>query len=315
MSYGKYKAVMLIISIIILILMGWYANPAKIMGVLTQSNIILILLAFIISNINMILRVYRWKIIIKNLSFGELFPIQMIGLAIGNFTPGKISDPIKSIIIKSMKKINIAKTLPSIIWERIFDIVSLVLLSIIALQLITATFDMLLLSMVCIAVFFLVILFLILVLYKKSFGLFLVRIVKKFKGVNKLGKKFVDAFYRQRISKTGLLSSFVLSFLTWVIEGVMLYLILLAVGINMNIILLVGITSLSFTIGIASTLPGGLGSTEVVMAVLLAVVGVPESIAISAVLVSRLLSFWYVSFLGAVSFIHLGKRMKIKNIF
>ena len=86
-------------------------------------------------------------------------------------------------------------------------------------------------------------------------------------------------------------------------------------GINIDLLLLVGIASLSFTIGIASSLPGGLGSTEIVMAILLGLIGIPEGIAIAAVFVSRLFSFWYVSLLGAVSFFHIGKKIEIKRVF
>jgi len=315
MAYSRYKVFMLFISIVILILIGWYANPARLIEILSRSDMLLILAAFVLSNITMILRVYRWDILLKHAKFRELFPIQMIGLAVGNFTPGKISDPIKSFILKPLKGITVAKTLPSIIWERIFDIISLILLSIIALQLITATFDMFLLSMLCVGIFFVVIVLLILTLYKKSFGMRILGVVGRFKNLDKIGKRFIHAFYKQKIAREKLFVSFVVTLITWVLEGVMLYLILLAMGVNVDILLLIGIISLSFTIGIASTLPGGLGSTEVVMALLLGLIGIPEGIAIAAVLVSRLISFWYASFLGAVSFLHIGRKINIKKMF
>ena len=314
MAYKKYKVFMLLISIFLLILIGVYANPIKLIEILSKSDLLLILLAFAISNIAMILRTYRWKILLKNVGFCVLFPIQMIGLAIGNFTPGKLSDPIKSVILKPIKKIRIASSLPSIIWERVFDILSLILLSIFAIQVMGSEFNILLLTVAGMLIFFILVVLLVLILYKRSFGLRIVGIISRFRDIKKIGKKFLNSFYKQKISKPRLVSSFVITFITWTIEGVILYFVLLAMGVGMNVLLLIGITSLSFTIGIASTLPGGLGSTEVIMAMLLGAMGVPGEIAIAGVLVSRFLSFWYASILGAVSFFILSKRIELDDI-
>ena len=71
---------------------------------------------------------------------------------------------------------------------------------------------------------------------------------------------------------------------------------------------------MSVMIGIASSLPGGLGTTEVVMTFLLGLNGVESSIAVAASITFRFMTIWFVNLLGGISFIYMSRKFEIKKI-
>lgn len=311
---SKYKILLLVISILILAAIVLYADPYTVFLTLSKADFLFVLFAFIISNIAICIQVLKWNILLKGINFKELFPIQLLGITISNFTPGKASEPIKAILLKLKKGTPVSETLPSIIWERIMDITVIVILALFAIQILTQA-EILFLSIASIAVLIILICLLFLILYNKKFGLRVFKILVKFPILNRLTIKFLETFYKSKIKNSKLLFSFILSVLTWLLYGFVFYFSLLALGINLSPLLLSGILALSIIIGVLSSLPGGIGSTDVVMVLLLSLVGVENIIAVSSVLIARFLSLWYGIFLGGLSFIYLGKKIKMKDIF
>ena len=102
--------------------------------------------------------------------------------------------------------------------------------------------------------------------------------------------------------------------MAWILDGVVFYLTLTAIGVTINPIILAGIIALSVLIGVASTLPGGLGSTEAVMILLLGILGVQSTTAVAGVMISRFISFWYGTLIGGLSFVYLSKKIDMKKI-
>ena len=62
-----------------------------------------------------------------------------------------------------------------------------------------------------------------------------------------------------------------------------------------------GIYAVSLLAGAASFIPGGIGSTEIVMGLLLAASGADNSIAITAPLISRLSTLWFAVAVGFIA--------------
>jgi uncharacterized protein (TIRG00374 family) len=91
-----------------------------------------------------------------------------------------------------------------------------------------------------------------------------------------------------------------LAFLAWAAEGLILYVILVALQVDISALVVISIWATSMLAGAASFLPGGLGSTEAVMTGLLVLVGVDGSIAIAATVAYRIASLWLAVALGFV---------------
>jgi uncharacterized protein (TIRG00374 family) len=92
-----------------------------------------------------------------------------------------------------------------------------------------------------------------------------------------------------------------LSLMAWMAQGVSLYLIAHALGYELAASTVVAIYCLSILAGAASFIPGGLGATEATIVLLLSAVGVGQTDAITASLVSRSLTLWLAVGIGVVA--------------
>lgn len=102
-----------------------------------------------------------------------------------------------------------------------------------------------------------------------------------------------------------------LSLLAWSLEGAIFYLLLSLMGSDVPFVVIIGVFALGLLAGAASFLPGGLGSTEVVVLALLALLKVDASTAIVAVLLGRMSTLWFGVLLGTVFLLKLtGQRTK-----
>ena len=58
---------------------------------------------------------------------------QTAGMSASNLTPGKIGEPVKSYLLKKTEGISISRTLPSVVMERVFDVFSVIIISLVGL--------------------------------------------------------------------------------------------------------------------------------------------------------------------------------------
>jgi len=118
----KYKLLMFLVSIIILAAVIVYSNPLAVADKLVTSDYRFVFLAFCISVFAISLGVLKWNILLNKVGYFELYPVQVLGYAVSNFTPGKAAEPAKAIVLKMRSNVPVAFSLPSIIWERIMDV-------------------------------------------------------------------------------------------------------------------------------------------------------------------------------------------------
>ena len=309
----KYRYLFLLLSFSILITLIWFSNPQRLIDAVIDSKKEFIFYAFVVSSFNMILRIMKWKIL-TNFSFRDIAPVHLFGVAISNFTPGKVAEPFKALLMKIKKGVSVSSVLPSIAWERILDIVTLVVLSIIALHFLTVGSEFFLVSIVVIGIFSVLVVLLLMVIHSKSFGYTFFGFLRRFPLLKNVKSGFIESFYEEKIERKRILYSLILTFIVWVLDGAILYLVLLSFGINSSPIILAGIVAISILVGVASWLPGGIGSAEVTMIFLLGLTGVENSVAVASVLITRFITFWYGAGLGALSFAYLSKTMDLKKV-
>jgi uncharacterized protein (TIRG00374 family) len=92
-----------------------------------------------------------------------------------------------------------------------------------------------------------------------------------------------------------------LSLMAWMAQGISLYLIVQALGYELGVSTVMAIYCLSILAGAVSFIPGGLGATEVAIMLLLSTVGVEQTDAITASLVSRSLTLWLAIGIGLLA--------------
>ncbi|UCE88336.1 MAG: UPF0104 family protein, partial [Pseudomonadota bacterium] len=92
----------------------------------------------------------------------------------------------------------------------------------------------------------------------------------------------------------------------WWIQGFAFYYILDTLGLPLPLATALAIYAVSLLAGAISFIPGGVGSTEAVMALLLLASGADQTLALSAPLISRLSTLWFAVALGMLATAKLG---------
>lgn len=89
--------------------------------------------------------------------------------------------------------------------------------------------------------------------------------------------------------------------LAWAAEGFALYMILKGMNVTLPVGTAIGIYAVSVLAGALSFLPGGLGSTEAIMGLLLILAGIGSSTAIAATLLCRFTTLWFAVLIGLLA--------------
>jgi uncharacterized protein (TIRG00374 family) len=120
--------------------------------------------------------------------------------------------------------------------------------------------------------------------------------------INKLTQHLVELLNSSAVllKNKELLVGIALGITAWMAEGVGFWYLLDILGQNVNLLAAISIYGIAVLVGAISFLPGGLGSTEAVMGLLLISMGVPEPIAIAATLICRIATLWFAVFIGLI---------------
>ena len=102
--------------------------------------------------------------------------------------------------------------------------------------------------------------------------------------------------------------AFIVSVLYWITQGVVLALLVRAMGVDISLLFMVGLTSLPMLIGMLSPIPGGAVVREAMMYVVARMAGVPGSEVIAAAVIYRMALFGAIPILYAITRVWLSKR-------
>jgi uncharacterized protein (TIRG00374 family) len=98
-----------------------------------------------------------------------------------------------------------------------------------------------------------------------------------------------------------LLSSYLVALLAWSAQALILFVVLVSMGQAISPEAAVGIFALGLLAGVMSFIPGGLGSTEAVIILLLVEIGVPGPDAAAATLLCRVATLWFAVATGSIA--------------
>ncbi len=264
-------------------------------NVLIKADLGLLLLAVLFEVISLGLKTLRWDILLKEVNskvnFFELFKIQVAGTAISNLTPARIGETSKSLYLEKhgLKK---RFTLLTILWERLLDFFAIIIFS----TLIVSSYG----GLMLLALAFVAVLALITYHIDK-----LVKLVSRIKRLSFLGE-----FAMHKFSKSTLSKSFFVTLFAWFFDFLAIAIAFHAAGVKLNIIQIIGASAISLVVGILSTIPGGLGSMEATLYLLLNGTSTPYPIAVfaAAFLAARIVTIGVIFIIGAVAAMTLKKQ-------
>lgn len=243
--------------------------------------------------IAMLIKSLRWYYILKPLgvnsskiAFGSYF----IGQATNEILPTGSGELARLTILKKYANRSFAYFSSSVVLERLYDMLLLLILSIFLAY--TTESSLILLILVPIMGF------VVMVFIKPKFIDVPVKVCKFFESKNILSRvnsiisdKFLEIQHGLRSYQNNtrlLFITFMLTAISWIFfETLSHYLLLLGCGIRIPYMSLLGIVAISWILGTISMLPGGLGAREAVYSFMLAKFGVPIGTGMAVAMIYR----------------------------
>lgn len=279
-----------------------FADPEKIFAAFSKLSFLnwLVILGFSLSNY--LLRFVRWHYYLRylqhSISAHQHFLYYMAGFAL-TLTPAKIGETIRSSYL-TQHAVPYPHSLAMFFTERFLDVVVIALLSLFVLQpeLIkdNKNYTYFIVTSIFISVSFIP-------LMRQTFATRFIEALRSKISWQRLRAalkhlkhliKTARALFALKPIYTGL----VIGMTAWLAQGIAFYFILHILNIDISLQQSIGIYAVSLLAGALSFIPGGIGTTEATMTILLSLLAVDTSTAIAAALISRLSTLWFAVSLG-----------------
>jgi uncharacterized protein (TIRG00374 family) len=244
-------------------------------------------------------RFFRWlyylKILKVSVPLGVNAAIFASGLSMA-ISPGKLGEVLKSIFVRQASGAPVARTAPAVVAERATDGTGMVAWGFIG------AFALGLAPSVMVA-FLVVATIGIAVLRSKRLSLLAERLLLKVPVLDRLAPHLGDfnASSNELLAARPLVVGTLISFLSWGLECLAVYLCSVGLGTGMPFLLVVFVFAVSSLVGVLSMLPGGIGAVEAgLTGQFVAIAGLPTGVAVALTLVIRLATLWFATLVGIV---------------
>jgi uncharacterized protein (TIRG00374 family) len=259
------------------------------------ATVLLAMLA--LSLANYVGRAWRWLFLTKHL--GLAVPARnnslyyLAGYAL-TATPGKAGEAVRLWLLKSGHSVRYAKSLPLMLADRIVDMWAIVVLVFLSMSGFAAYHWQSVAMGLLVAAGSVPILFprVLLPVFPLLYRWFPRRVRLIVRG-RRLVRSLADCIDAKTYAITLIPST-----LGWFAECAALYLVLSHFDAGITLSQATFVFAFSMVVGALSMLPGGLGSTEATMVVLLRALGVDLGVALAATAIVRMTTFWFAVVLG-----------------
>ena len=325
-------------SILILLVMLYFVGIDDVINSLKYADLGIIALAVLAQVINFYLYTLRWKVLndIADIdsSITKLLPMVLVGLAVNNITPSGRGggEPVRAYILSREEGYPMEETFAAVVADRALDTFPFVFLAVITIIAMTFFFDfpIWLIAVMVLAVIGIVAILIALIYmsinpnFGKKVDGWIIGLVRRFYKKNTLEleekihnaiKGFQDTMNLVIHNKKVMYYALPLSFLIWIFEIVRVYLVFLAFGANVDVIVIGEVFIVACLVGMIPLLPGGIGAIDGIMILFYSAAGITASISAAATVVERLISFWMVTIIGLVILPYYGSSVLDKISF
>jgi uncharacterized protein (TIRG00374 family) len=242
-------------------------------------------------------RFFRWLYYLRLLKVSIPLGINAAIFASGlsmTISPGKLGEVLKSVFVRQAAGAPVARTAPAVVAERATDGMGMVVWGFVgafALGLGPGTM----------VVFLTVAAFGIAVLRSRRLSLLAEQVLRKLPLLSRLAPHLKDfhASSNELLATRPLVVGTMISFFSWGLECLGVYLCSLGLDAGMPFLLVVFVFATSSLIGVLSMLPGGIGAVEAGLAVQFRVLaGLSDGLAGALTLVIRLATLWFATLIG-----------------
>lgn len=288
--------ILLIAGFILLAGLIFYSGILDNLEIFRELNILLLVLAILLTILNVLVKIYRWKYLMKaygiDIPFSEAGKTVMGSFFVSGLTPAKIGDVIKAYIMKKRYSLGFMDGVTGILYERVFELLLLFFVSLGVFYVGLSAKNYIVIQLTSFVVIFLIIAYI--------FSDKLMVWAQKGLSRTRAFKIYGDSLRLRKVSPSQAFYTFTLTGLALCLEFIRLWIVALAFGFQINIIHLSIFFSLSVLIGLLSQIPLGIGIVEGSLAVFLSESGLPSYYAFGIVLVDRFISMYFVMALGLV---------------
>ncbi|MFA4641133.1 lysylphosphatidylglycerol synthase transmembrane domain-containing protein [Pyrococcus kukulkanii] len=323
MNVKKYLTIIVGIGIIIVLL--WWAGIRDSIGLMLQANPKYLALAVLMYCIAILSWSIRWGVFLRGAnirtSFIKVIEGVFVGIFLNNLTPGARTggEAIKALYIAKSSNGTYPKVFATVMADRILDIIPVAMLMLIAfiysvVHGIKVLVWVLLLSLILLM---LVVIITVVFSVKENYAMSLImgifrifrrifpsrlsnyeeKMESKIKGgIREFKSTLIGISKRKRDVVFSTLWSFVL----WLSDVLRTYFIFLSLGSRVSLLQVLLVKMASMALAMISVIPGGIGISETIQSALFLAVGVEKTVAVSATVLDRIISFWAPTFIGGV---------------
>jgi uncharacterized protein (TIRG00374 family) len=244
-----------------------------------------------------VVRFLRWAYYLKLLNvrvpLGANAAIFAAGLSM-TISPGKLGEVLKSVFVRQASGAPVARTAPAVVAERATDGTGMVawgFLGAFALGLGPSTM----------VVFLAIAALGIAVLRSKRLSLMAERALRKLPLLDRIAPHLHDfhASSNELLAARPLVVGTLISFLSWGLECLGVYLCAVGLDADMPFLLVVFVFAVSSLVGVLSMLPGGIGAVEAgLTGQFVAIAGLSAGLAVALTLLIRLATLWFATLVG-----------------
>lgn len=275
------KKLLALLGLALIIAIILIEDPTKIWDAVSNTNPLLLLAAeaFLLAlSLSKGARLHQLAKTIKQLKFREALNVFCFGQLVNQGITTVLGEVSKGVMLKKLHGFSFSRSMSIIFVERGYDLIF------------TLAFSMLLLGQVkqswaplaiALPLLFIGAIIAIAVLPEKPFHWF-----KKFKKPWHFYENFRGGL--RSLSTKVLATTLAITAVAWLFEGLGNQLLLSAFGVNLPLLTVLSVTSLSLLVGFLSGIPGGIGTREVSLVFLYSLFGVPAPIALALSLVYRI---------------------------
>jgi glycosyltransferase 2 family protein len=244
-------------------------------------------------------RFLRWLYYLKLLKVSVPLPTNAAIFAAGlsmTISPGKLGEVLKSVFVRQASGAPVARTAPAVVAERVTDGTGMVAWGFLGAFALSIAPGALVLFLAVAALG-------IAVLRSKRLSLLAERALLKLPLLDRLAPHLKDfhASSNELLSSRPLVVGTVISFLSWGLECLAVYLCAVGLGTDMSFLLVVFVFAVSSLIGVVSMLPGGIGAVEAgLYGQFVTVARLPAGQAAALTVIIRLATLWFATLVGIV---------------
>jgi uncharacterized protein (TIRG00374 family) len=307
----------ILLGIVVLALLVFFGDYKQILEYLPKINLVIIPLLILCTLVNYVLRFVKWEYFLRVLgirvTLSNSFLVFLSGLSMA-ITPGKVGEVFKSYLLKQSDQVEMSKSIMVVVAERLTDVFSLAILSLLGLS------SFLMRWYALVFIFVIVVLLVLLLRSESAFTRFRsvatrVPIIKRY--IASLDEAFGSS--RKLLTLRPLIAATSLSVASWFFECLALYILVKSLGYSISVLEATFVFSFSSIFGSVLVLPGGLGAAEASFMALLVALNLPKSVGAIATIIIRVCTLWFGVALGLFSLwlfrvIILSKRPLLKPV-